>query len=241
MLKSDNPLVSVLLPVFNAEHFIKRCIYSLLSQTYSNIEIIVIDDGSTDNTYNILIALRALDSRIKLYRQRNQGLTKSLNIGSHYANGELLARQDADDVSLPHRFELQVKEFRSKYIDFCCSRTFFMPKMHASPSLRYYLPRGASLLFENVFIHGTYMISRTTFNLLNGYCEKYKYSQDYDFVARLLEAGFKYSYLSSALYISYSPPSSISQSKRSHQQQLAREIKNNWRISCLHKPSLLFR
>lgn len=241
MTASYNPLVSVLLPVFNSEQSIERCIHSLLSQTYMNIEIIVIDDGSTDNTHFILSELETLDRRIKVYRQSNQGVTKSLNAAANYANGQLFARQDADDVSLPHRIQLQVDEFSSNSIDFCCSRTLFAPNSHASPSIRYYLPRGLMLLFENVFIHGTFMISRAAFNFLDGYCDRYMYSQDYDLITRLLAAGFQYTYLPSALYMSYSPPSAISQSKRSQQQQFAREIKNNWRSTCLRNPSFILR
>ena len=236
-----DPLVSVLMPVFNAEHFIARSLNSLITQSYQNIEIIVIDDGSTDRTYSLLESIKSTDSRIKLFRQSNQGLTKSLNTAASYASGDLFARHDADDVSLPDRIRLQVNEFRMKSIDFCCSRTYFYPKSKPSPHLRFYIPRGFSLLFENVFIHGTFMLTRQVFYNLNGYSEEFQFAQDYDFITRFLAAGYSYSYLAQPLYLSYSPASAISQSKRVYQQQLARHIKLKWLAQCMQNPLLILR
>lgn len=103
----NQPLVSILLPAYNAELFIISALESILNQTYSNLEIIVINDGSTDNTEQIINTLT--DDRIKLINNDNNlGLIKTLNKGIDFCNGKYIARMDADDISYPTRIEKQV-------------------------------------------------------------------------------------------------------------------------------------
>jgi len=105
----DNlPNVSVVLPVFNGEKYLKAAIESILKQTYTQFEFIIINDGSTDSTKQILLDYSDKDSRIKLIHQDNKGLVDSLNRGVSIAQGKYIARMDADDISAPERFELQV-------------------------------------------------------------------------------------------------------------------------------------
>ena len=99
---SCNELVSVILPVYNAEKTLGRAIKSILNQTYTNWELILIDDGSCDASSNIIKKLK--DSRIKkIFFKINKGLVKSLNAGIQISKGKFIARMDADDVSLPER------------------------------------------------------------------------------------------------------------------------------------------
>ena len=101
------PLVSVLMASFNDEKYIKKAINSILSQTICDFEFIIIDDCSTDNTVNIIKSFT--DSRITLYQNtENMGLGYNLHIGINIAKGKYIARMDADDISLPNRFEKQV-------------------------------------------------------------------------------------------------------------------------------------
>lgn len=100
------PLVSVILASFNAENFLRTSIQSLLAQTYQNIEIIFIDDGSTDRTKELVCALS--ESKIRYYKIKHSGIPRALNYGISKANGELIAIQDADDCSHPDRIEKQV-------------------------------------------------------------------------------------------------------------------------------------
>lgn len=99
--------LSVVMPVFNAELFIKEAIDSILNQTFVNFEFIIVNDGSTDNSLDIIKTYH--DERIILINQNNQGLSKSLNNGIAIAKGKYIARMDADDISLPTRFEKQLK------------------------------------------------------------------------------------------------------------------------------------
>ena len=102
------PLISVLIPTFNVEPFVEQAIRSVMDQTYRNLEIIVVDDCSTDKTYSILQSLSKEDSRIRLFRnESNKRIVDTLNFAFRQSSGELIARMDGDDVSLPHRLEAQ--------------------------------------------------------------------------------------------------------------------------------------
>ncbi len=104
------PTISVVLPTYNrGDLFLKRAIDSILNQTFSDFELIVIDDGSTDQTRHILNIYQIKDPRIKvIYHQKNKGLVSSLNEGIEASRGKYIARMDDDDVSLPNRFEKQI-------------------------------------------------------------------------------------------------------------------------------------
>src|SRR5688572_25854696 len=108
-MKND-PLISVVIPVYNGERFVVEAIRSILTQTLRDFECIVVDDGSTDQTPQLLAFEQSRDSRITVHRQpSNMGFRTALNTGCLLARGEFIARMDADDVSLPFRFEHQVR------------------------------------------------------------------------------------------------------------------------------------
>jgi glycosyltransferase involved in cell wall biosynthesis len=106
MNKRSYPKVSVVMSVYNGEKYLCEAIDSILNQTFENFEFLIVNDGSTDRTLEILQSYR--DPRIKVINnERNIGLTASLNKGLKIAKGEYVARMDADDVSFPHRLEQQ--------------------------------------------------------------------------------------------------------------------------------------
>lgn len=107
MIESSSPLISVIIPVFNAETFIQNALESVFEQTYKNLEIIVLDDGSTDSSKEIIESLE--DKRIRFFSRENRGLIETLNEGINKSNGEYIARMDADDICLSTRFERQIK------------------------------------------------------------------------------------------------------------------------------------
>jgi glycosyltransferase involved in cell wall biosynthesis len=98
--------VSVLLPVYNAEETVSHALESLLGQSFSDFEVVIIDDGSTDGSMEIL--RRCQDPRVRISSRENRGLAVSLNEALRSARGELVARHDADDTSDPNRFQRQV-------------------------------------------------------------------------------------------------------------------------------------
>lgn len=108
-LSTTDPVVSVVMSVYNGERYVAQAIRSILKQTFSNFEFIIINDGSTDRTDPILKKFAKKDDRILVLDQDNQGLARALNRGILIAKGRYIARMDADDISLPKRLEKQVQ------------------------------------------------------------------------------------------------------------------------------------
>jgi glycosyltransferase involved in cell wall biosynthesis len=107
-MQLDDILVSVIIPVYNGENFIGRTLTSALAQTHRKIEVIVVDDGSTDRTSAIVEAAAIGDGRIRLFRRENYGVAKARNFGVSQAQGNLIAPLDADDLWHPHKIARQV-------------------------------------------------------------------------------------------------------------------------------------
>lgn len=106
-MKSQNyPLISIIIPVYNAEKHVKRCVESVLAQTYQNIEIILIDDGSTDNSGNICDELCLNSNKIRVFHQKNAGQASARNVGINMAQGTIVGFVDDDDVVVPTMYEV---------------------------------------------------------------------------------------------------------------------------------------
>lgn len=135
-------LVSVILPAYNCQDTIQSAVESVLTQSYLNIELIIIDDGSTDKTFDLLMDIQRTDERVRLYRRDNRGLASTLNELIGLSNGDFIARMDSDDISLPNRIEEQLKYLKENLgcvmvggqIDFIIGQTttkaFSMPISH---------------------------------------------------------------------------------------------------------------
>ncbi|MCD6703718.1 MULTISPECIES: glycosyltransferase [Vibrio] len=122
--QKNQPLVSVILPVYNGGHFISESILSILNQDYKNIELIVIDDGSIDDTLNVINSF-SYDGRVKIISRTNKGLVYSLNEAIGISNGQYLARMDADDISHSQRISKQVSYLeKNKDVAVLGTRTF---------------------------------------------------------------------------------------------------------------------
>ena len=106
---ADSPLVSVVIPAYNAQVYIERTISSVLAQTYQNLEIIVVDDGSSDRTAEIVKSIAQKDERVILVQQSNSGVAAARNLGIEKSSGQLIAPIDADDIWYPQNIEKQVK------------------------------------------------------------------------------------------------------------------------------------
>lgn len=182
----NNPLVSVLLPCYNAEQYVEETIDSLLKQTYSNFEIIALNDCSTDKTLAILNELAKKDNRIKVFNnEQNLKLIKTLNKGIELCNGEFIARMDSDDIALPRRFEKQVSFFQENPDHDIVSTQFSTFKTgsdklspHSNPIRNEELQ--AYLLFKSGICHPASMIRKTLFTELGfRFEEEYLHVEDY--------------------------------------------------------------
>ena len=109
MTAIDHPRVSVALPVHNCERYVAEAIESILAQTFTDYEFLIVDDGSTDGTLPILHRFAARDCRVRLISRPNTGIVGALNEMLSLARADLVARMDADDIALPVRFERQVR------------------------------------------------------------------------------------------------------------------------------------
>ncbi len=176
--------------VFNGQRYLAEAIESILYQTWTDFEFLIINDGSTDNSRDIILSFN--DHRIRLIdRARRIGLTKSLNHGLQLSQGELVARQDADDKSYPRRLERQVKflETHSQVVLVGTNaraidekgepRNTDLRTPSGLPAIRWYL------MFQNPFIHSTIMFrKKVILEKLGGYDESFSRAQDYELWSR---------------------------------------------------------
>ena len=191
------PLVSIIMPVYNEEASIKKAIKTVIDQTYKKFELIVIDDGSTDGTSNIVKTLQELDERIIYLRnEENRGTTYSLNRGLRKASGEYIARIDGDDWYHPRKLELQVKflEGRNEY---GIVGTFYILVDESGRAVKVRLPVTHSeimkrMAYRNAFAHSSIMVRRSVLDMVGYYDERYEYAQDYDLYFRILEVSKGY-------------------------------------------------
>ncbi|WP_081656924.1 glycosyltransferase family 2 protein [Pseudobutyrivibrio ruminis] len=123
-----NPKISVVIPTFNSEKYIFDCIEATINQTYRNIEIMIIDDGSTDGTFSLLQKYALNDSRIKLFKQANKGVSTARNKGIQNATGDYIVFFDADDIpelDLVESYVKALQEWQEKQVAFICTGMFF--------------------------------------------------------------------------------------------------------------------
>jgi glycosyltransferase involved in cell wall biosynthesis len=177
-----DPRVTVLMSVYNGEQYLAEAVNSLLDQTFTDFEFVVIDDGSTDGTRDMLRCYT--DPRIRVFEQSNIGLTRSLNRGISLARGQYIARMDHDDLSMPDRLARQVS-FLDAYPEVGIVGTAcrirdeikgleWEPPVHTSDEeLRRNLVRG------NPFIHTSVMMRKALLDMAGGYDESYSFAQDY--------------------------------------------------------------
>lgn len=182
----SNPLVSVLIPCYNVESYVVESVSSIMGQTYTNLEIVIINDCSSDNTSNKLQELAKKDSRIKIYNnETNLKLIKTLNKGIDLCSGKYIARMDADDISFPTRIEKQVS-FLEQNADYDVVSTMFYTfrtgkaKHNLYKNPKTYEELQAYLLFRSGICHPAVMIRKTLFSDLGlRFEEKYLHVEDY--------------------------------------------------------------
>jgi glycosyltransferase involved in cell wall biosynthesis len=190
------PKVSVVMSVYNSARYLRESIDSILNQTFTNFEFIIIDDASSDSSWNILAEYAHRERRMKLFKNNeNIGLTKSLNKALKLAQGEYVARQDADDVSLPERFQKQVELLDkspevvlvSCNINLIDAQGRYIEKQQRACDrdlIPWYL-----LFYNHLAGHSQVMFRQKPVEDLGGYSAHYRYSQDYELWSRLVKVG----------------------------------------------------
>jgi len=224
MGNSPSLKVSIVMPVYNREKYLPKAIESILTQTFEDFEFLIINDGSTDGTSEILSRYR--DPRMRIIENReNIGLTKSLNRGLEESRGRYVARQDADDISNASRIEKQVRAFEEDPA-LGLVGSFFNIIDEWDRTLRTVIVpiedkeiRG-SILDHNPFCHGSTMFRKEAIQKVGGYREFFKYAQDYDLWLRVSEH-YRVGNIGEVLYGWRKDKDSISDRKRIEQYQYA--------------------
>lgn len=180
-------MISVILPVYNAEKYVREAIESILNQTYDDFELIIINDGSKDKSGNIIASFS--DSRIRnIPNDKNMGLIYTLNKGLSLAQGKYIARMDADDIAYPNRLEMQM-DYMEGHPDCIVCGTDVMPYKNNHDlwflsTIYKYDDKSIKkqLVMTSCFAHPTVMI-RSEVLRKTGICynDSYKYAEDYKF------------------------------------------------------------
>ena len=199
-------MISVVLPVYNAEKYLEEAIISILTQTYKNYELIIINDGSTDNSLGIIKKYEKSDKRIVLINRKNKGLIASLNDGLKIAKGKYIARMDADDISLPQRFAKQIYLMENEGLDICGSHYLLIKEDGETKGLNL-TPISHNMCFLSLvskvpFAHPSVMIRKKFLDnnsLLYGQTE-YKIAEDLDLWMRMMEKGAIFGNVNSILF-----------------------------------------
>lgn len=198
-MESISPKVTILMPVYNGEKYLKKAIDSVIAQTFQDFEFLIINDGSTDNTQRIIELYT--DSRILCHKQINQGVAKSLNNGLKLAKGTYIRRHDADDFSEPWMLAKQINFLKAHpEIPMVSTQCAFMTE-RGKVSLAHRQPKnklfqkdsGYAIVGLEDFIpyspivHGTVLAKKSLFEEFNGYRTEFLTSEDNDLWLRILD------------------------------------------------------
>jgi glycosyltransferase involved in cell wall biosynthesis len=200
----EKPLISVLIPTYNVELYVEEAVRSIINQTYKNLEIIVVDDHSTDNTYNILLKLSLEDKRVRLFRnEKNLRIAKTLNFAFQQSTGGYIARMDGDDVSLPDRIEKQLAFLNSdKNLDLVGLHLLMIDDFGKEIHVEKYMSNADKInevaKYTNPVPH-FWIAKRKVYDEVGPY--RIPPAEDYDFLLRAIEKGFRLSNLPEVKYL----------------------------------------
>lgn len=195
MKVSDISLVSVILPVYNAGKYLDIAIESVLSQTFTNFELLLLDDGSTDESLSRLEYYASQDTRCKVYSRPNRGVAFTLNEGLNLASSDLIIRMDQDDICRPQRFEKQVRYMaehpecvlvgsKVQLIDPEAMPMMEMGHCQTHEEIDAGLSWGGAFIFDP-----TIVVRKSAILAVGGYRAEYEYAEDLDLFLRLAEVG----------------------------------------------------
>lgn len=228
------PEISVILPVYNGSPFLAEAINSILIQTIRNFELIIINDGSTDDSLSILQHYEKLDPRVKLISRENKGLANTLNESIALAKGVWIARMDQDDIAHPTRLETQLKYLKSSGADIVGS---WVKRFGAVDRRVVKLPQSDSaikiaLLFESPFAHPTVMIRAELIKRI-GYEHTWDKAEDYDLWVRAAICNWTMANVPEILLNYRVHSSQISTSAATVQMQLSQGIRKKYWLHLL--------
>lgn len=216
-----NPRVSVVIPTYNRAIFIAECLDSVLAQTYRDFEVIVVDDGSTDNTDEVL---KPYLGSIRLIKQGNSGSAAARNNGIGEAKGEYIAFQDSDDIWMPDKLEKQMIYLEENpHFDLICGNGISFGKGEKAGRLVVRKKRLHAIEKEGVTLRNTYMkgclfpstwvVKKKVMEKLGGFDSSLPVSMDWDFDLRFLLKGYKAAFVNDVFFRRRKHPGNVSSIK----------------------------
>jgi len=223
------PKISVILPVYNGEDYLAEAINSILAQTFTDFELIIIDDGSSDDSLSIIQQYQKEDVRIKILSRENRGLVYTLNELINLAKGFWVARMDQDDISLPNRIERQLQWLAETDADICGTG---IKLFDCNDDRFFHFPIGndaikMKLLFESPLAHPTVIMKTNLVRSLK-YDPAYEKCEDYDLWERAAQKNWKMTNVPEVLLLYRKHESQISTVSSSIQHKLSQDIRRRY-------------
>ncbi len=221
--------ISVVMAVYNAQKYLDEAIKSILNQTFTDFEFIIINDASTDESLKIIEKYQKQDARIVVINSEKNNLIKNLNAGINQAKGEYIARMDADDISLPMRFEEIMKHIEANNLDICGSA---MQLFNANGNIKIIdFPRSDAdikfrLMFRTAFSQPSVLIKKQVFERLS--YQDYPYAEDYKLWSEIALNNFKMGNIEQVLLKYRIHQKQVSAEHTREQAQLGRQISANY-------------
>lgn len=203
-LMPPTPLISVVLPAFNSAPHLAQALDSILAQTENDFELLVVYDESSDSTRSIIESYMAKDGRVRLIEGQKARLVGALNQGILASRGKFIARMDADDVSLPTRFEKQVQAMDQSELDFCGCDIVMMDES-GHPIKDILMPQSPDLITITLactvpFAHGSVMMRKTFLDQHDLLYQKGASAEDYDFWCGAYDLGARFGNIREPLF-----------------------------------------
>lgn len=224
------PVVSVLMPVYNAERYVAEAVESILTQTFTDFEFLIIDDGSTDGSLEILRRYEQSDDRIRLISRPNTGYLVALNEMLAVARGEFIARMDADDISLPERLERQIAYLQSYPMCVAIGTCVLVVDPDGDPLCEWNKEQDHNVIDAlhldgrrgSVICHPSVMIRKQAIIDVGNYRDRFYMVEDFDLFLRLAEIG-ELANLPTALFKYRMHPGSICHINFDRQRELVQD------------------
>ncbi|MGK0290394.1 MAG: glycosyltransferase involved in cell wall biosynthesis [bacterium] len=224
---TDSPLVSIIMPAYNASETILESIQSVLMQTYQNWELLIIDDGSSDNTYEKVLTIQ--DSRIKAFKEKNKGVATTRNQGIKLAQGKYIAFLDSDDFWLKNKLDYQINYFEntkdniglvhSNYKEFDKNGEYSPKPLKHIKNLKI-----EGNIYEDLVVYDfiatlTVIVTKEALNIVGGFDENLSVAEDWDLWIRITKK-FKVGYISKPLAKYRLNPTGLSKSHNKFEKEL---------------------
>ena len=219
---NNTSLVSVIIPTYNRAHLIRRSVQSVLNQTYKNLELIVVDDGSTDNTKEVIESID--DKRIVYIKQENQGASAARNTGIDLAKGKYIAFQDSDDIWHSNKLKKQIDVLNKNNADVVFCKAFILGTLRKK-KVPYFFKEGFLDKTQTALgISTQTVVGKKDIFVNNKFDKEKRFLDDFELLSRLIKKGYSLYCMDEALVDYDRQPNSIASNHEKHIQTLEKML-----------------